>query len=290
MRERRCEVEAREPGPLAVWLEQLRGLVPLDPAAAQARHQLDQRQVADEPAVIAPQPFETDDSRRPGPETPFALDERGDALGRHGAQTLEIARAADADERGGTPRVQPELTEPHRREPGKRRGGWRLAQRGAVDARTQRTHDLHLELARTAGLDQLSTERTQQRLRHGREPQLAHALEGPRRLSDHWIAREPAQELRVIGVDRNDETQPLEALLALGTQHDPTVDELPHRADLDAISGTERRRERAVAQVARRIARVLQRLGEREGAGGANDPLERQRLEAEAVSASTPRS
>src|SRR5262249_20671822 len=96
--------------------------------------------------------------------------------------------------------------------------------------------------------------------------------------------------LRVVGVDRNHEPQRLEPSVALSSQDDAPVDELPRGAQLDAVADAERSRERAVAEVTRRIARVLQRLGERERAGGTNGPLEGQRLFAEAVSASTPRS
>ena len=94
----------------------------------------------------------------------------------------------------------------------------------------------------------------------------------------------------MVGVDRNVETQPLEAFLALGAQDDAAVDGLVRGADLDAIADPHGCRQRAVTQVARRVARVLAGVGERERAGGTNDPLEYQRLGAGAVSALTPRS
>src|SRR5205085_2091594 len=66
--EPREEVDAREPGPLAVRLEQRRRLLGLDPTLFERTEQLDQPQVADEPALGPPEALEADDAHRPRPE------------------------------------------------------------------------------------------------------------------------------------------------------------------------------------------------------------------------------
>src|SRR4029077_4526029 len=69
------EVDAREPRPLAVRLEQLRGLPCLDVRpAAQRAQELDEAEVADEAMLEAAQSFEADDGGRPRPEAALALD------------------------------------------------------------------------------------------------------------------------------------------------------------------------------------------------------------------------
>ena len=87
----------------------------------------------------------------------------------------------------------------------------------SFDARLDGAHDDALELPGTARLDQLPAECSEQRVCDRWQPQLAHPLEARSRLADEWIAREAAQELGVIGVDGDDEPQPLQALLARGT-------------------------------------------------------------------------
>src|SRR5919204_2370304 len=94
----------------------------------------------------------------------------------------------------------------------------------------------------------------------------------------------------MVCVHRNDEAQLLEALVALSLQDEAAVDSLRRRAELDASVDAQRRRQRSIAQVPRRVARVLRGLCERERAGGTNDPLEPQGFRAGAISALTPRS
>src|SRR5437588_6779744 len=84
------QVDAREAGPLAVRLEQLRRLPALDRAAAQRREQLDESEIANQPVLVTAEPLEADDARRPGPEAALALDSRHDGGGRRAAQPLEI--------------------------------------------------------------------------------------------------------------------------------------------------------------------------------------------------------
>src|SRR5919202_5015892 len=84
------QVDAGQAGPLAVRLEQLRRLVRLDPTAAQVRHQLDQRQVADEPALVTPEPLQADDPGRPGPEPSLGHHPVGGRRRRELVEALEL--------------------------------------------------------------------------------------------------------------------------------------------------------------------------------------------------------
>src|SRR3954471_9919238 len=110
-----------------------------------------------------------------------------------------------------------------------------------------------------------------------------------RRLADQRVAREAAQELRVVGIECEHEAQLLQAFLGGGAQHDAPVEGLAGGADLHVLADPQRRRQRPVTDVPRRVARMLRAEGERERAGGAKDPLEAQ-LVLLAVSAVTPRS
>ena len=105
-----------------------------------------------------------------------------------------------------------------------------------VDARLDRAHDDALELPRSARVDQLSAERAQQRLRHRRQPQLPHPLEARRSLADERIPREAPQELGVVGIKGEDESQPLQTLFAFRAQHQASVQRLPRRCDLHALA------------------------------------------------------
>jgi hypothetical protein len=85
--------------------------VALDPAAAQARHQLDQGQIPDQAPFVAAEPFQTDDACGPRTETALLFDEVGRFRGRQTVKTFEIDRAANAHESGGAAGVQPQLAQ-----------------------------------------------------------------------------------------------------------------------------------------------------------------------------------
>src|SRR5262245_23954136 len=290
MRKRHGQVEAREAGPLAVRREELRRLVAFDPPAPESRHELDQGQVADETALVTAEPFEADDACRPRAEPALPLDELGRLRGRQVVQALEVDRATDPDERGGAACVQAELSQPCRRESPERRARRRCVQTRIGDARLHGPHDRVLELSRSARLDHLSAEGSQQCLGDGRQPELTHSLEPSGGFADQRIAREALQELRMVRVERGQETQPLESLVTLRPQDDAPVDPLLRGADLDELAQSQGRREHAVAETTRCVARVLRGESERERPGGAKHPLVGQRRRAASVSASTPRS
>src|SRR5207248_4766707 len=112
------QVDAGEPGPFAVGLEQLRRLPALDPAPAQRGEQLDESEVADEAVLAATQALEADDARRPRAESTLAHEARDDGFGGEAAQPLRIEGAAEPDERRGLALRKPE---PAQLEPGERR-------------------------------------------------------------------------------------------------------------------------------------------------------------------------
>src|SRR4051812_2499050 len=107
----RQQVHAREPRPLLVRLGQHGGLPRLDVPSPERRRELDEPEVAREAALVAAEPLEADDPRRPRPEPAFALEPlRGDGRGER-LQPLELAAAAEPDEGCAPPRAPPQLPE-----------------------------------------------------------------------------------------------------------------------------------------------------------------------------------
>src|SRR5581483_11687515 len=92
------QVDAREAGPVSVRREKLHRLLRLDVAAApQARQELHQAEIADEPALGAPEPLEADHADRPGAEARLAAESRRGGCRRQVVQALQLERAADPD-------------------------------------------------------------------------------------------------------------------------------------------------------------------------------------------------
>ena len=170
-----------------------------------------------------------------------------------------------------------------------RRAGRRGVEIASFDARLDGAHDDALELPRTARLDQLPAERSEQRVCDRWQPQLAHALEArvaspmsgsraKRRRNSVWsasTARTNRNRSRPSSLAARSTTLPSSVWLA-----DATSTRSPTRSVVVKV---------AVAELPRRVARVPRAERERVRAGGANDPLEGQLLRA-AVSAFTPRS
>ena len=106
------EVDAREAGPLAVWLEQDVGLLGLDPPAPERGGELDEAEIARQAALVPAEPFERDDADRPRAEAALALEAPRDDVGRQLLQPLEVEPAAEPDERGAAPRAEAEIAQP----------------------------------------------------------------------------------------------------------------------------------------------------------------------------------
>ena len=92
----RQQVHAREPGPLAVGLEEGVRLLRLDAPPPERGGQLDEAEIAREPALVAAEPLEADDADRPGPEPALALEPPRDGVGRERLQRLEVGASGRA--------------------------------------------------------------------------------------------------------------------------------------------------------------------------------------------------
>src|SRR5215470_19371123 len=106
--ERGEHVDARQPGPLAIRGEELVGLLRLGRAPAERGDELDEAQVAREPALETAESLEADDPDRPRPEARLALEPPRDRLGRMALERLQVERPAEPDERPRTAGAQPE--------------------------------------------------------------------------------------------------------------------------------------------------------------------------------------
>src|SRR5215212_8388403 len=105
------EVHARQPGPLAVRLEQLVRLLGLHPPSSQRRQQLHEAEVACEPALEPAEALEADEPDGPRPEPALAPEPPRDDVRRQRLQRLEVERAAQADEGGAAAGAEPEVAE-----------------------------------------------------------------------------------------------------------------------------------------------------------------------------------
>src|SRR5580765_4631401 len=260
--ERVQQIDAREPGPLAVRLEQLGGLPALDPAAAERGEQLHEAEVGDEPAVVAAEALEEDDPDRPGPEPAFAEEPFGRCFARERAQPLEVERTADPYQRG--PAAHPEAQAPQlcggdsrKRLAARRRVQFRAGQR-----RRERADHGALDLARPARLDQLPADGAQQRVGDGRGPKRPQPALTPDRFADQRVTGEALDELGVVVVDREDEAELVDPGLTRRPQLDGAVRLLPGSAGPAARKPGD---EHAVDHAAGRVAPVPQ--GGAEGVG-----------------------
>src|SRR2546423_8851747 len=78
------EVHARESRPLLVRLEELGRLGRLDPPPLESRDELDQAEVADEPALGPAESLQADDADRPWSDPALAQEPAGGAVGPSG--------------------------------------------------------------------------------------------------------------------------------------------------------------------------------------------------------------
>src|SRR5581483_4821544 len=148
-------------------------------------------------------------------------------------QALELERATEPDERAGAACAEPEAHVLRRREAREVGRGRRRME--VAELRCERADDRPLDLARTARLDQLAGDRAEQRLRDGcrtQRPQPAHVLQC---LAEHRVAGERAQELGVVVVQAEHETDVLDARLAVGRDDDRPVRALHGVHALEAL-------------------------------------------------------
>src|SRR6266545_1711285 len=250
-------VHARQPGPLAVGLEQLGRLPALHPAAAHGRQELDQTEVAHEPALVAAEPLQTDDACRPGAEPALLLEPARDRLGGQVAQPFEVERSAEADERGGPAGVEAEGPKLGGREARERLPGGRRMK--SVQALRRCPHDPALDRACPLRLDQLLAERAQKGMGDRGQAQGAKAArhaQGP-------------PEQRVVAEAEQDE-----ASFALRAEDEPPVGRLPRLRALEPAVDLQRRAEHSVAEAPGGVAHRPRRQRERVRATGHHERLD----------------
>src|SRR6185437_8077402 len=194
------EIDAREAGPLAVRLEQLRRLPALHGAAAQRAQELDEPEVADEPVLEAAEPLEADDARRPRAEAALALDPADDHVGRQVVEPLELEAAAHTHDRRASPLVEPEPSQLEGRRRGERRRGGRLAVAVLV-RRRECTDQATLETSCRLRVDELPADRAQECLCDRRRPYRPQPAEMLRGAAEQGVVRYPPEELGVVIVE-----------------------------------------------------------------------------------------
>ena len=228
------QVRAREPGPLAVRLQQFRGLVQLDPAAAEGGAQLDEAEIADEPMAPAAEPFAARRLR--------ATMARGRARGGAAPRPPRSAGRAGPRDRscGRRGRASRRVRSPARAGGAAPATGSRST---PASARARRTRERSPARSASAPrLDQLAADRAEERPRHGRRPQRAQAVQVPKRRAEQRVVTEAAAELGRVGVEGEHEAQQLEPLLVRCPQQHVSVRALP---GLAAPAARQRRLERA---------------------------------------------
>lgn len=243
------QVDAREPLPLAVRLEQLGCLPAFDPPAPEAGADLDEGEVPDEAPLRPAEAFETDDPDRPRPEAALALEAVGDRRGRYVVEALEVELAANADQprtAAGMEAVSPQLGGREAGQVGRVRRGLQ-----AVAGGSGRSDDASLDLVRAPRLDQLAAERAQERMRDGVEPHRSQPGEPPDHVLQERVAREPSQERRMVVVEREHEAQALEPVVARGSQDDAAVSALPRGSNAPTAK---RGGQQSVAEAAGRVS------------------------------------
>src|SRR5581483_11678281 len=194
-------------------LEQLVRLLGLGTAAPQRGHELDEPQVAGEPALVAPEPVQADDADRPRAEPRLAEQPPCHRVGGLPPQALEVERAAEADERRGAARAQAEAAQPGGGQSGQVARGRRRMQ-AVVRARRRPDHG-RLDVPRVPCLDQLPSDRAEKRVRDRRGPHRPQAAEPARSLADQRVVREPPEQLGVVVVEPEHETHVVDAGVAL---------------------------------------------------------------------------
>src|SRR6185436_9940884 len=107
----RNQVDAREPGPLLVAGQDPRRVVGLDPAALDRGADLQETEVADDPAVVPTEALRPDDTHRIRADSPLALQPPCRRVRGKAPEPLGVECPADADERGRLPRRKPKAVE-----------------------------------------------------------------------------------------------------------------------------------------------------------------------------------
>ena len=181
--------------------------------------ELHEREVGDEARVVAAEAVERDHAHAPRPDAALAAEsrERGAGLGR--PQRLEIDGTDESRDGCRTAGREPATAERGWGKPRERLPARRVLAAGA--------DDLALELARAAGLDELTADRLQRRMGDGGRPCRPQPAERAHRRAEQGIVREAAVELARVVVEREEEARLLDGALARRAHDHDAVRALP---------------------------------------------------------------
>ena len=230
-----------EPGPGAVAVEQLPGVLDPGRAAEHHRAQAQQAEVADQAVVVAAEPVQRDHPGRPGAEVADPLEPDRDGVRGLVPQPLGIEVGQRLRQRHG-----PARREPDRGQPGRRQGAQR-GRRGRQEALAvpRRDEPDHAVLDQPGGppLDELAGDGPQQRMAYGRHPQGAVAGVALDHVAQQAVLANQAQERLQVDVAGQGEAQLVEGALGL-VGHEPhlqpPVGRLPDLRARGTVAGPER--------------------------------------------------
>jgi hypothetical protein len=148
----------------------------------------------------------------------------------------------------------------------------------AVDRGRCLPQDAALDLARPLRRNQLATERTQQRLCHGRAAKRPQAAQAANRPAQEGVARETPDELGMVVVEPEREAHPLDGFLARRLDDDRAVGPLARFDDLELAVDLVDGAETAAPGDARRVAAEPGRESKGVGAARSERGLDQLRL------------
>jgi hypothetical protein len=128
-----------------------------------------------------------------------------------------------------------------------------------IERRSCRPDDAALDLARSPGCDQLAAERAEQCLSNRCAAKRPQPAERANRLSQERITREPFDELRVVVVEAERETHPLDRLFTRSLNEQDAVRLLSRGGDLEPAAYLVHRPEATACRDTRRVAAVPDR-------------------------------
>ena len=209
---------------------------------------------------------------RPRAEPALPLEPLRDLAWMEPAQPLEVDRPAQADDRRGLPRREPEALQLHRRAAGEAFRRRRDAEGTVCLARPAEQPPLDLPCLR--GRDQLAADGAHQRLRHGPDadrPLAGNRLERP---SQHRVVGEPPEKLRVVGFERKRGEQLLQRLFGVRSKLDAPVGLLPCAGPREPVLDCEEADQHASVEPPRGVARPHRGVAQRERTAGPEGQLD----------------
>ena len=228
--------------------------------APERRGELRQTEVACEPVLVSAEPFDADDPDRPGPEPALTFEPCGDGGRRLLLQPLQIERAAEPDQARGATGAEPEPAELRGREAGQVGRGRRRMQTVVLGVAAR----MIVRSICRARLAWISCPATARRSACATVPVLIGLRPRTRRSvsPSSGSAGEAAQELGVVGIEAEGETNVVDAGVALGRDDDRPVGPLRRLHALEAVVDTHGRAVAAVGDDAGRVRGMAPRHAE----------------------------